>query len=72
MTGDVHGNPYCEYVYLELKMIWYWWCFDNLYDISCMKDLTLSSKVTIANKLLGPRVYGVGIQLEVETSVFFC
>ena len=32
----------------------------------------LSSKVTIANKLLGPRVYGVGIQLEVETSVFFC
>lgn len=53
-------------------MIWYWWCFDNLYDISCMKDLTLSSKVTIANKLLGPRVYGVGIQLEVETSVFFC
>jgi hypothetical protein len=42
MTRDVHGNPYCEYVYLELKMIWYWWCFDNLYDVSCIKDLKLA------------------------------
>jgi hypothetical protein len=42
MTRDVHGNPYCEYVYLELKMIWYWWCFDNFYDVSCIKDLKLA------------------------------